>query len=221
MSSRQGYLYILFHESFAQYGQDVYKLGLSINPTQRMKSYTTPFLTNPKFLYTSSMFHDCHKAERVLFYVLQSQRLAKNREFFQIPLDRAKSIIQRLECLTRIQLDRLYNQVCLELVPYSVQMALFTGKTNIQDAYKKIQEEVDQLSHLEYDERLAKVFDMLERFRFRPKHPELYFRHGYTDPEKDLLNRLELKSKENTDPEDNDETCFVITVPKTELDNNS
>ena len=155
MSNSQGYLYILYNESFSYYGDDVYKIGWSIDPKNRINGYRTSFVGTCKFLYISQPFSDGYKAERLLFYLLRRERLKKNREFFCISLDRCIAIIKRLEylevtpCVTKSnlfftnqnqnqnqnkkekqksKLDQCYQYMCLKLIPYCVEVALKDGK---------------------------------------------------------------------------------------------
>jgi len=105
-----GYLYVLWHPTFKMYGDNVYKLGMTINPDQRLQSYSPGFLDSVQYLYLSSEFKSCHEAEKVLFYVLRKERLKKQREFFKVDLEVAKRIIKNLESLTADEVHSLYQR---------------------------------------------------------------------------------------------------------------
>ena len=102
---KPGYLYILKNASFAA---DVYKLGMTKNPKQRLRSYVTCFVDKSDFMYISSLFHDCYKAEQVLFHLLRANWLRDNREFFKVPFEQAKSCIHDLEQKSMDELNDLY-----------------------------------------------------------------------------------------------------------------
>ena len=178
--SKSGYLYVMHHPSFLHYGPDVYKLGESNNPTERMKGYRTSFVGECKFLHLSNKFHDCCKAEKIMFYILRHERLAKNREFFQTSLDRVKYIINELEAMTPEQLDRFYTAVCWEVVP-SVLRTKFAQNKQLAEEELKMWSSNEWTQNLPYDE-------FLERFRFRPSIPEMY--PTYVLPEHIELQKL-------------------------------
>lgn len=178
-----GYLYVLYHHTFQQYGPDVYKLGMTINPKQRLQGYTTSFADECEYKYISDKFHNCSKAEKVLFYVLRSERLNKKREFFQLPLDRCIQIIQYLSSMKPDMLDKLYTQVCFEVVPLRVQAALMNDTTKIEAELMKWSNN-DWTNNLPFDE-------YLEQFRWRPSKPEMW--PTYVVPEVQSLHDLSMK----------------------------
>jgi hypothetical protein len=169
----QGKLYILFHETFAQYGENIYKIGRSVDPKDRMKNaYTTPFLTNAKYLYTSSEFDDVVRAERILFFLLRRERIRDRREFFEISLERAIAVIKRLERLEgEIPFVKLYALMSLQLIPYGMIKQLQTGEAAA--------EYIDRLNPEEFDRSLD-MDTWFEQFRFRPSKPEVYKQMGLT-----------------------------------------
>ena len=178
-----GYLYVLYHHTFQQYGPDVYKLGMTINPKQRLQGYTTAFADECEFKYVSDKFHNCSKAEKVLFYLLRSERLNKKREFFQLSLHRCIKMIQQLQTLSAELLDRLYTQVCFEVVPLRVQAALMNDAS-------KIEAELMKWSNNDWTEKLP--FDeYLEKFRWRPLKPEMW--PTYVVPEVQSFHDLNMK----------------------------
>jgi hypothetical protein len=126
-NKKKGFIYILYHESFQHYGENVYKLGWSIDTKMRMQTgYTTPFMTKPEYKYISSEFEDGYKAERILFYLLRRERCKANREFFEYSLDAIIECIKKLEEY-KDYINQLYNFMCLELLPIEVQLELKCG----------------------------------------------------------------------------------------------
>lgn len=154
----QGSLYILHHHSFAQYGTDVYKFGLSTNLEQRLKSYTTSFLDKARFLYTSKTFHDCHKAEKILFAVCEQERIQRNREFFKMSLEKAVGIIKNLEQMSEQELDLLYKRIVNNLLPDHVKYSLRNEAHKIKERPLNAQ-----------GKTFTNVHDLLDSFRYTPK----------------------------------------------------
>jgi hypothetical protein len=171
-----GYLYILYNEAFKQYsekyGDDVYKLGMTIDLKKRMKGYTTSFIDDCKILY-SIHTPDCFKAERILFYLLRSERINTKREFFSVSLERCKKIFDKISECEQKELNAIYNQICIRMVPKEVSTQLDP---------LKVEEIVTKWTPTEYTDNLP-YDEFFERFRFRPKHPEMWYGKGYVDSE--------------------------------------
>ena len=104
---KPGYLYILKNPAYEEH---VYKLGMTKNPKQRLRSYVTCYVDKSDFMYVSSLFHDCYKAEQVLFHLLRAYRLRDKREFFKVPLDVVTAHIQRLERLSMDELNEFHKE---------------------------------------------------------------------------------------------------------------
>ncbi len=111
MSSIEGYLYILHNDVYKQYGCNVYKLGRTVNLKNRMGNYTTPFINKSEYLYVSTLFKDCIKAERILFYLLRKYRIRQQREFFDLPLENIIETIKRLNEFKEITIDKNYTAI--------------------------------------------------------------------------------------------------------------
>jgi hypothetical protein len=180
-----GKLYVLWHETFAQYGEDIYKIGRSVNVEDRMKNaYTTPFLTKASYKYVSAQFKDVERAERILFYLLKSERMRANREFFNISLDRAISLIKRLERLeSEIPFIKLYAMMCMQIIPFKLLKAL----KNEEDVVSYF----DNLDQKGFDDTLT-MDEWFDQFRFRPSKPEVYKKMGlsFALPEEETLQKL-------------------------------
>ena len=94
-NKQQGNLYILWNPMF---DEDVYKLGCSKNPDQRLKGYSTSYQKPSEFKYVSKLFPNKLEVEKILFKLLKNYRMEKNREFFKINIDNAINTIKDLEC---------------------------------------------------------------------------------------------------------------------------
>jgi hypothetical protein len=168
-NSREGYLYILYHPSFLSYGENVYKLGMTINPKQRLQSYSPSFLASATFVLLSEKIEDCFKGEKILFYLLRGERLAKNREFFKVKVARCQYIFEQLKLLNLSQINHIYSQVCWSIVPLKTK--LFFEQDPQQR--EKIEEELSKWSSNEWTNNMP-YDEFLERFRFKPSKPEMY-----------------------------------------------
>ena len=162
---RPGYLYCLFNKMYTAYGSDVYKLGHTCNPSQRINDYMTSYIDESEYKYvTERRFENSLKAERVLFFLLRRNRLRKNREFFCIGLAEIIDTMKRVEAIPMEKIDKIYkiilNEYCSERV-----------FENIEDS-------------VHYLDCLVSPDVFFEQFKFRPKNPEMYRKFGYI-PERD------------------------------------
>ena len=148
---KPGYLYILKNPSFEEH---VYKLGLTKNPKQRLRSYVTCYVDKSDYMYVSCLFHDCSKAEQTLFYLLRAYRMRDKREFFKLPLEDIKQQIQKLEKLSMDELNDLHRE-CLH--PYE----------NYQYREDREDREDDDDPFTSFTNFLP-VTDFLNSFKFNP-----------------------------------------------------
>ncbi len=79
------------------FDQDVYKVGCSKNPHQRLKGYSTSYQKPSEFKYVSKRFPNKMEVEKILFKLLENHRMEKNREFFKINIDDLIKTITDLE----------------------------------------------------------------------------------------------------------------------------
>ena len=162
----KGVVYVLTHPSFSTYGENVYKLGMTIDLTERLKGYRTSFATLPQIVGEFS-FANAREAERVLFWVLKEHRLHDNREFFSLPFERITRVVTHLQRLENEGwLSKVYQLVCFRLAPYELQIRLRHDE-------EAIQEYVNKWSLNEFTSHLT-VDEFFDKFRFRPKRPEEY-----------------------------------------------
>jgi phage terminase large subunit GpA-like protein len=99
-TNTQGYLYILYNNSFELYGKSVYKIGTSKDPERRKKDFSTICLTESNLMYVSTLFHNGSIAEKKLFETLDKYRCCKKREFFDVELEEAIKCIKELELIS-------------------------------------------------------------------------------------------------------------------------
>jgi hypothetical protein len=175
-----GYLYIMYNDCYEHYGTNFYKLGRSKNPEQRMSGYRTPFIDKSKYLYVSERsFKDSVAAEYVLFCLLKKFRVHPKREFFNYKLDSIIETIQILEQMNDEDITQIYSKL---------KNTVFTNFY-----IKKYFEGLPQITENVYN-GLDEFFDA---FKFRPKHPEDYYRFGYREDNHELkLKEIEEKLKE-------------------------
>ena len=95
--SLEGYIYCIYNTAFKIYGDNVYKLGRTINLKNRMNSYTTSFVEPCKYELTSKKLNDSVKAEKLLFNKLSECRVNSSREFFNCNLDTLTKIFTEIE----------------------------------------------------------------------------------------------------------------------------
>jgi len=189
-----GVLYVMHHPSFQTYctedRPEVYKLGLTTKGVaNRRKGYTTSFVGDVTYKYVSESFADVHKAEKIVFYLLKSERLSKHREFFGVSIDRVKNVMENVRRLTPEQFARMYTMICFDVVPSKLRETL-----SCEEVCKHIDAQDAQsfTNMMEYDE-------FLETYRFRPSKPEMY--PNYTPPEVTLFLKLIKGAKEETQDE--------------------
>lgn len=175
ITEKVGQLYCLYNKMYESYGNDVYKLGHSSNPSKRILGYMTSYIDDSEFKYvTPRKFQNSLQAERILFFLLRRHRIKKNREFFRCNLDCIIDTIKRIESMPDEKIERIYkiilNDFCSD----------------------RVFENIEDSSH--FLDCMASPDLFFEQFRFRPKNPEMYRKFGYIEPQENdwyvLQNRL-------------------------------
>ncbi len=174
-----GYLYVLYNSVFKEYGENIYKLGRTNNLENRMKSYTTSYIDPSTFLYKSKQFEDCIKTERILFFLLRQYRIKDKREFFNLNLDLIITTIKKIEELSTIQINKIYNKILNKICPNDI----LENKEKLQQLNDE-----DYYKSLDFDHSEIKAF--LEQFRFKPLNESRYKMYNYTPPQTSELNYL-------------------------------
>ena len=162
---KSGHLYCLFNKMYQTYGDNIFKLGHTSNPSKRITDYMTSYIDDSEYKYVSNRrFENSLKAERILFFLLRRNRLRKNREFFCLDVNDIIDTIKRVEALPHEKIERIYkiilNEYCSERV-----------FENIEDT-------------VHYLDCLVSPDLFFEQFKFRPKNPEMYRKFGYI-PDRD------------------------------------
>ena len=159
-----GYLYCLYNPMFKQYGDNIYKLGRTIDLEKRTNGYRTGYIEEPVYKYVSQRkFKDSRDAEAVLFYLLKDYRIVNKREFFNHNLDAIIDTFKQVEKFTDSELRDLASAIANKLCPERV--------------FQEIDEGV-------YEQARADMDAFFNKFRFRPKNPENYYQYGYREPER-------------------------------------
>lgn len=91
-----GVLYCLWNPVYAHYGNNVYKLGCTGNLKKRLGQYTTVYVDPTEVKHESIKIHNHNIAEKILFHYLMDCRVAKNREFFRVDLQKVKDTIDKV-----------------------------------------------------------------------------------------------------------------------------
>jgi hypothetical protein len=149
-NNNEGYLYVVYNPIFAK---DVYKLGRTNNLKTRLRSYVTGYIEPSKYLYTTKMFKDCVKAERILFFLLRKYRIREQREFFELNIDRIINTIKTLENLSDKNFNLIYSKINSKICPDNILELI-----NDEDYFKL----------LDFD--YTKYNDLLEKFRYNPNN---------------------------------------------------
>ena len=149
-SNTEGYLYVVHNPIFAK---DVYKLGRTNNLKTRLRSYVTGYVEPSKYVYTTKLFKDCIKAERILFFLLRKYRIREQREFFELNIDMIIDTIKTLENLSDKNFNLIYSKINSKICPDNILELI-----NDEDYFKL----------LDFD--YTKYNDLLEKFRYNPNN---------------------------------------------------
>lgn len=116
---REGYLYCLHNEMFKFYGDNFYKLGVTSNPVQRLKSYATGYLKKSEYKIISKKIIHSDIAESLLFKLLENNRMSQQREFFNCDINIIKDNINSVEQIMSnnniFDIVKQYNLSCERL----------------------------------------------------------------------------------------------------------
>ena len=186
-NNNEGYLYVVYNPIFAK---DVYKLGRTNNLKTRLRSYVTGYIEPSKYLYTTKMFKDCVKAERILFFLLRKYRIREQREFFELNIDRIINTIKTLENLSDKNFNLIYSKINSKICPDNILELI-----NDEDYFKL----------LDFD--YTKYNDLLEKFRYNPNNKNKLLtkiKIVHTKVKNDLENDSEDEIEDNLSKELNE-----------------
>lgn len=100
-NQKEGYIYVLSNEMYKQYGNNVYKIGRSVDAERRTSSYCTYYIDSCVVNYTSDKVSNHVLIERLVHDKLDAYRIKKNREFFKCELpfiiDTINNVIKNVE----------------------------------------------------------------------------------------------------------------------------
>ena len=187
-SENKGYLYCMWNKMFLTYGDDVFKLGRTSCLQSRLNNYVTSYVEPCEYKYSSNrVFENSIYAERVMFFLLRRFRIKKNREFFKVSLDMVIDTIKKLEAMSDEKIEKMYKKI-------------------IQDfCSDRIMENIENDYH--YLDCMVSPDAFFSQFMFRPKNPEMYYKFGYVEPEKNdwyVLNYKIIYDEKNNE-ENNEE----------------
>ena len=113
-----GYIYILYNEMFKFYGDNVYKMGKTIDINKRLTGYTTSFIEPCEIKFLSSEVKNYSLAEQLIFKALKRYRIKNNREFFNVQLTQAikavEAIINTINVMTEDEINLKMNEIIKE-----------------------------------------------------------------------------------------------------------
>lgn len=92
-----GYIYVLHNPIFESYGENVYKIGCSLNPDKRKADFSTMYISESDIVYVSNKFPNKLEAERTLFKIIDKHRCTRKREFFDLELRDIIKFIKSVE----------------------------------------------------------------------------------------------------------------------------
>jgi hypothetical protein len=95
-ANKVGYIYIFTNDMFQWYGENVYKIGKAGHIEHRLKSYTTGYIDPLTLMFSSIECKNYSVCEREIHNRLNKYRMRTNREFFQVPIQTAIDIIEKV-----------------------------------------------------------------------------------------------------------------------------
>ena len=108
---KEGYLYCMFNEIFKFYGDDVYKLGNTMDVKKRLLNYVTSYLNPSKIIILSKKLADKYLGEQMLFDFLKEYRIKENKEFFKCKIEKIREMIHKVEKIMDTEnLEELRNK---------------------------------------------------------------------------------------------------------------
>lgn len=179
---KAGYVYCLYNKMYTSYGDDVYKLGHTINPSKRICDYMTSYIDEPEYKYVSErQFENSLWAERILFFLLRQYRIKKNREFFKCDLGDIINTIKRIEQIPEQKIEKMYKLILSDFCS------------------DRVFENVEETSH--YLDCLVSPDLFFEKFMFKPNNPQIYKKFGYIKPVENDWNIIQEKLNNQSEEE--------------------
>jgi hypothetical protein len=171
-----GYIYILYNNMFDHFGNNVYKVGETIDINNRIKGYTTCYIDPVEIKYLSKQLTNKSLAEAMVFNKLSKYRINSNREFFKCEVDIIISVINNIETqfdtldnidyddyymnLIKINILKILNDSChininlkIERTKYDTPINIYNANIVSDEIYNNIRTSVDinhKLSCIKY-----------------------------------------------------------------------
>jgi len=135
-----GYLYCIFNKMYVCYGEDVYKLGNTIDIDTRLAGYCTSYIEPCEVLYLSDLLRNKDLAENLLFEQLKEYRLKQNREFFKCKIEIIKSEIINVQNIFKIYTDEdiKHNYLCANKKNNILSVNMYQQITTAHDITEQI-----------------------------------------------------------------------------------
>jgi hypothetical protein len=92
--NNQGFIYIIYNDVFNFYGDNVFKIGKTIDIGKTINSCKDTYLNHTEIKFISELCSDYTLAENMIFDTLKTNRVNNKREFFRGDL---KEIIEVIE----------------------------------------------------------------------------------------------------------------------------
>ena len=99
MFEESGYLYILYNDAFAFYGENVYKISSCVNMKKEYKEHIPNYITLPVIKYQSIKLNYIKLIENLLYLSLNDYRIGKNKMFLKCEV---KIIIDKIKYLEEL-----------------------------------------------------------------------------------------------------------------------
>lgn len=154
----KGYLYILFNESYKHYGDSTFKFGRTQNLRNRIFTYNTSFVHDSEYLYTSRLFNDSIEAERVLFFLMKEHRIKKNKEFFNISLEKGIEFIKKVSNLSDETIEKISSMILKDGIARHILDKIYNKEIETEEEWK--------LNVFKPEEDIKKYF---EQFKYNKK----------------------------------------------------
>ena len=103
---------------FKFYGDNVYKMGKTIDINKRLTGYTTSFIEPCEIKFLSSEVKNYSLVEQLISKALKRYRIKNNREFFNVQLTQAikavEAIINTINVMTEDEINLKMNEIIKE-----------------------------------------------------------------------------------------------------------
>ena len=92
--TKSHFVYVLHNPMFLHYGTNVYKVGYTQDPNERIKGFSTGYVEPSVMVYYKQV--SSQQCEFKLHKMMSKYRMSENREFFNCPLSMIKNFMEQL-----------------------------------------------------------------------------------------------------------------------------